>query len=120
LETRTLLFEGYKNTFRTILLTKEILHHIGMVKTQQKSINNGIIIILGGRGLCPSTVGFQVRVHIGFQVHIGFGYILGCIRFGWNIIVGKHITQQIPTLLLLNGAGIFTYMETPRTAQFCR
>jgi len=31
----------------------KILHHLGWLKPY---INNGIIIILGGAGFCPSTV----------------------------------------------------------------
>ena len=43
----------------------EILHHLGWLKP----INNGVIIILGGAGFCPSTVAkeyphFQEEIHL--------------------------------------------------------
>jgi len=38
--------------FPLLLLMEEILHHLGWLKT----LNNGIIIILGGAGFCSSTV----------------------------------------------------------------
>ena len=45
------LGEGWKSMIKLLLMDK-ILHHLGWLKP----LNNGIIIILGGAGFCPSTV----------------------------------------------------------------
>ena len=40
-----------------LLLMEEILHHLGWLNP----MNNGIIIILGGAGFCPSIVCYFAR-----------------------------------------------------------
>ena len=49
--------EVIPDQYQIILLMEDILHHLGWLKTYQ--IYNGIIIILGGAGFCPSTVPFN-------------------------------------------------------------
>ena len=43
----------------------------GMVKTCENLINNGIIIILGGAGFCPSTVAREKWI-VGIRLHVSF------------------------------------------------
>jgi len=48
---------------------EEILHHLGWLNPK----NNGIIIILGGAGFCPSTVWIQKK-HI-LEKEVPFNHV---------------------------------------------
>ena len=64
---------------------EEILHHLGLLKP----INNGIIIILGGAGFCPSTVSsFPIRFH---YIILSIMAKLGCSIFLISLMVSRWI-----------------------------